>query len=134
MARVTVVNDTPDFLELVGDILEGDRYDTTLIDGDRDDAVELIRESDPDVLMIDLRLGSEGLSGWQIAQEIRRDEAFEGLPVLVCSADMQAMAELESDLAPNRHVATLRKPFEIDELTTLIDRLLAQSSRVRSPG
>lgn len=28
MARVTVVNDNPEFLELVRDILESDRYDT----------------------------------------------------------------------------------------------------------
>ena len=29
MARVTVVNDNAEFLELVHDILEGDRYETT---------------------------------------------------------------------------------------------------------
>ena len=40
MARITVVNDNPEFLDLVHDILEGDRYDTTLIDGDRPDALD----------------------------------------------------------------------------------------------
>jgi two-component system, chemotaxis family, chemotaxis protein CheY len=129
MARVTVVNDTPDFLDLVHDILEGDRYETTLIDGDRDDAFELVRGSRPDLLMIDLRLGGEGLSGWEIAQRVRAEPDFDGLPVIVCSADLQAMSELESDLADTgtRRVATLTKPFEIQELTDTIDRLLSEA-------
>jgi CheY-like chemotaxis protein len=128
MARVTVVNDTPDFLELVRDILEGDRYETTLIDGDREDAFELVRGSRPDLLMIDLRLGGEGLSGWDIAQKVRAEPEFDGLPVIVCSADLHAVSELESDLAGTRRVATLTKPFEIDELTGTIDRLLAEAA------
>lgn len=127
MARVTVVNDTPDFLDLVHDILEGDRYETTLIDGDQDDAFELVRASRPDLLMIDLRLGGQGLSGWEIAQRVREEPNLQGLPVIVCSADLQAMSELESDLAGTRHVATLPKPFEIEELTDTIDRLLAEA-------
>jgi CheY-like chemotaxis protein len=130
MARVTVVNDTPDFLDLVHDILEGDRYDTTLIDGDRDDAVHLVRSSNPDLLMIDLRLGREGLSGWDIAQEIRADPAFGGLPILICSADLQAMDELRAQLVGSRRVGTLTKPFEIDELVAAIEGLLAQPLRV----
>lgn len=123
-ARVTVVNDTPDFLALVRDILEGERYDTVLIDGDRDDAFQLIRESRPDVLMIDLRLGQEGLSGWDIAHQVRSAPEFSSLPVLICSADALAMRDLEADLAGTRHVATLAKPFGIDELTRAIDSLL----------
>lgn len=125
-ARVTVVNDTPDFLALVGDILEGDRYDTVLIDGDRGDALELVRESKPDVLMIDLRLGQEGLSGWEIAQQVRASPEFAGLPVLICSADALAMRDLQADLAGTRHVATLEKPFSIDQLIQAIEHLLGQ--------
>ena len=124
VARITVVNDTPDFLDLVHDILEGDRYDTTLIDGDREDALALIRESRPDLLMIDLRLSHDGLEGWDIAQEVRRDPVFAGIPVLVCSADMVAMEELEGQLSATRGVATLRKPFGVDELVEAIERLL----------
>ena len=128
MARVTVVNDTADFLDLVHDILEGDRYETTLIDGDRQDAFELVRTSRPDLLMIDLRLGGEGLSGWEVAQRVRADPNFVGLPVIICSADVQAMSELEGDLAGARHVATLTKPFDIDVLIDTIDRLLAETA------
>ena len=125
MARVTVVNDNPEFLDLVHDILEGDQYETTTIDGDRPDAVDLIRSSRPDLLMIDVRLGVEGDHGWEIAQEVRNDPQLRELPVLLCSADVLALQELESGLAETRRVATLAKPFTIDLLFATIDELLA---------
>jgi CheY-like chemotaxis protein len=128
MARVTVVNDNPEFLELVRDILEDDRYDTTTIDGDRDDALEAIRASRPDLLMIDLRKGSEELHGWDIAQEVRREPELASLPVLVCSADAEALAALKDDLTDTRYVGTLTKPFRIDALSAAIDTLLAEVS------
>jgi len=126
MACVTVVNDNPEFLALVRDILEDDRYDTTTIDGDRADALDAIRASRPDLLMIDLRMGSDGLHGWDIAQQVRADPAFDGLPVLICSADVLALKALEEDLDAKQHVGTLVKPFSIDELTAAIDDLLAE--------
>lgn len=125
MARVTVVNDNPEFLDLVHDILEGDRYETTLIDGDVPDALDLIRSSRPDLLMIDVRLGVPGDHGWEIAQEVRGEPQFSELPVLLCSADTVALEGLESGLAETRRVATLAKPFTIDALISTIDELLA---------
>jgi CheY-like chemotaxis protein len=129
MARVTVVNDNPEFLDLVHDILEGDRYDTTLIDGDRPEVLDLIRSSQPDLLMIDVRLGVEGDHGWEIAQEVRSEPQFNELPVLLCSADILALKGLESGLAETRSVATLEKPFTIEELVSTIDQLLADPAR-----
>ena len=128
MARVTVVNDNPEFLDLVHDILEDDRYETITIDGDRPDALDAIRASRPDLLMIDLRMGSDGLHGWDIAQQVRADSAFDGLPVLICSADVQALNELEADLEGDSHVGRLIKPFSIDELIAAIDGLLAEAA------
>lgn len=128
MARVTVVNDNPEFLELVHDILEDDRYDTIAIDGDRPDALDAIRASRPDLLMIDLRMGSEGLHGWDIAQQVRADPIFDGLPVLICSADIQAINALEGDLEGDSHVGRLVKPFSIGELIAAIDGLLAEAA------
>ena len=128
MARVTVVNDNPDFLDLVHDILEDDRYETITIDGNRPDALDAIRASRPDLLMIDLRMGSDGLHGWGIAQQVRAGPEFDGLPVLICSADAPALRELEVDLEADQHVASLVKPFSIDDLIAAIDGLLAEAA------
>ena len=128
MARVTVVNDSPEFLALVRDILEDDRYETTTLDGDRPDALDAVRASRPDLLMIDLRIGTDGMHGWDIAQQVRADPEFNGLPVLICSADVLALKSLEEDLAVTQHVGTLTKPFTIDSLTDAIDELLAEAA------
>lgn len=124
--RITVVNDNPEFLELVRDILEDEQYATVCIDGDDADALSRIVESRPDLLIIDLRMGTDELHGWDIAQEVRREPALEGLPVIICSADALALRGLASDLAQTKNVQTLMKPFAIAELTGAIDRLLAQ--------
>jgi CheY-like chemotaxis protein len=122
--RITVVNDNPEFLELVGDLLRDERYVVTLVDGDRADAVDLIRRSNPSALMIDLRLGSEELHGWEVIKEVRRDPELSELPTLICSGDLRALDRLTDDLASMRRVATLSKPFDIDQLYTSIGDLL----------
>ena len=125
--RVTVVNDNPEFLDLVRDILADSRIPTVLVDGDLPDALERIRESSPDVLMIDLRMGTDELHGWDIAQEVRRDEGLADVPILVCSADLTALARIQDQLNNTRRVSTLTKPFNIDRLTEAIEQLYQPS-------
>jgi len=129
MPRVTVVNDNPEFLEVVGAILESGRYESTLIKGAAPDALEQIRASEPDVLMIDLRLGSDGLHGWKVAREVHDDPGLQGTPILLCSADSLALHEIENELDERFTVVTLKKPFSIDDLLARIDGLLASPSR-----
>ncbi len=78
--------------------------------------------------MIDLRMGSDGLHGWSIAQQVRAEPEFDRLPILICSADAVALGELEADLEADQHVASLIKPFSIDDLTAAIDALLAEAA------
>jgi CheY-like chemotaxis protein len=92
----------------------------------RSDALPRINSSRPDVLMIDLRFGSDGLHGWDIAMEVRRDPSLSELPVLVCSADVVALNQIADRLAETQRVETLTKPFSIDRLTQAVDRLLVQ--------
>ena len=126
--RITVVNHNAEFLELLRDILNDERYVATCIDADVEDEVARIVESRPDLLIIDLRMGGEDQHGWDIAQEIRREPALDGLPVLICSGDILALQSLAEDLAGVQLVRTLEKPFEIAELTATIDHLLAESA------
>ena len=108
--RVTVVNDNPEFLELVRDILEDDEYATTTIDGDVDGALERVIASRPDLVVLDLRLGTDKLHGWEIAQELRREPSLEGLPVIICSADVLALQALADDLADTKQVGRYGSP------------------------
>lgn len=127
MARITIVDDNAEFLDLVADILEDHSYDVTTIDADRSGALEHIKVSRPDALMIDLHLGGEALHGWDIAMELRRDPSLRGLSVLVCTADIDALNQIAERLSETQHVETVTKPFSVDRLTGAVDRLLAQA-------
>jgi DNA-binding response OmpR family regulator len=123
-SHIVVVNDTPEFLDLMADILHDARYPVTVIDSDRENAVELIRAAVPAALIIDLRLGERELSGWDVIQEVRRDPALSDLPTLICTGDEQALTKVEASLSGMRRVATIGKPFDIDELLAKLGALL----------
>jgi CheY-like chemotaxis protein len=116
LRRVTVVNDNPEFLELMQDLLQDASYPATLINGDRDNAMDLIEGSQPDILIIDLRLGTHELKGMDIVREVRRRPKFDTVPMLVCTADRWALNGLGDELEAMQGVGILPKPFAIDEL------------------
>jgi CheY-like chemotaxis protein len=122
--HVVVVNDSPEFLEMMAEVLADEHYPVTVIDGDRKEATDLIRAAVPDALIIDLRLGQRELHGWDVLQEVRRDPKLRELPTLVCTGDLRALGQLEDQLTAMRRVDTLRKPFEIDELYAKLARLV----------
>jgi CheY-like chemotaxis protein len=124
--HIVVVNDNPEFLELMSDVLRDGRFPTTVIDGDRDDAVDAIRAAKPQLLIIDLRLGRDELHGWEVIQQVRSDSELSDLPTLICTGDREALGLLEDDLADMRRVATLLKPFSIDELMAELQALLTR--------
>ena len=123
VTRITVVNDNPDFLELMREVLESDQHETTTVDGDRGDALALIVASRPDVLIIDLRMAADTLHGWDIGQQVRRSPALEHVSILLCSADVAALSALASDLDGEKRVATMAKPFTLAELEAAIAAL-----------
>jgi len=122
--HIVVVNDNPDFLDLMADILHDHRYAATVIDGDRDDALDLVRAAEPDGLIIDLRLGHDELHGWEVLQEIRRDPPLSDLPTIICSGDIEGLTGLDEKLAGMRRVATLKKPFSVGEMLGLLNEVL----------
>jgi CheY-like chemotaxis protein len=125
--RITIVNDNPEFLEMVRDVLEDERYETITVDVDTPDTLERIRASFPDLLLIDLRLGHQGDEGWRLARQIRSEPGFERLPIIVCSGDIPALLEIEPYVAETASAETLAKPFAIHQLTEAIERLLGET-------
>lgn len=131
MPRVTIVNDNPEFLELVDDILEDARYESFTVDGDVPDALDRILASRPELLIIDVRLGAPGDHGWEIAQQVRQEPGLDGLPILLCSADVLALSTLAEEVATHQRVETLAKPFSVDQLTDAVERLLEDRAVTR---
>jgi CheY-like chemotaxis protein len=129
--RITVINDNPEFLELMNALLEKNAgYDVTTIDGDEILDIEPIRRSRPDLLVIDLRLRRDGLAGWDILLAIRQDAELEQLPIILCTGDLEGLKEHAEAITEDPIVATLQKPFHVEELEELVRRFVGEASPV----
>ncbi len=123
MQRVTVVNNSPEFLEMMADVLHDAHYPTTVIDGDGDNTRELIEAAEPEILIIDLRLGSEGLRGMDIVRWARQHPQLSMVPTIICTGDRLGIEEVQEELDSLRRITVLMKPFEIDELYAALRKL-----------
>jgi CheY-like chemotaxis protein len=127
--RICVVNDNPEFLELMSAILDEDAgYEVRLFDGEKT-TIDEIAECDPDLVIVDLLLA--GASGWEIVALSRADERLADRPILVCSADVSALREKTEELARIGGVHVLEKPFSIDEITEVVERLIGRPAPVK---
>jgi DNA-binding NtrC family response regulator len=78
-------------------------------------AREALRAQNVNLLVTDIHL-ADG-SGLDLAREALRQNP--SLPVVVCSGDVSE--DVARSLGPTAH--SLRKPFELDELEALVERL-----------
>lgn len=126
--RISVINDNADFLELMSAILDEDAgYDVTVFSGESTSIAE-ITAAHPALIIVDLLLG--GASGWEIVTLARADERLAGIPIVICSADVIALRDRTAELEHIGNVHVLAKPFGIDEVTGLVERLVGRGQPV----
>lgn len=116
---IVVINDSPDLLELAELLLGDEDFDVkvALVGAG---ALDLIRTTMPDLVILDVRLPD--VSGWDILQALKLDPKTSAIPVLVCSAAVQELRSLDAQLA-RMGVEVLIKPFAIDTLLDKVRRL-----------
>lgn len=120
--RVTVLDDSPELLELFGDILRFDGVEASLFSASA--TLSEIEASAPDVLVMDLRLAPDRLSGMEMIRLIRAHRALSGVPIIVCSAVIEDMRQHEDALSRIPRCFVLGKPFSLDELESCLSEAL----------
>jgi len=110
--RVLVVDDDDDIRENLVELLACEGYEVTAA-GDGRAALAEAGRARPDVILLDLMMPV--MSGWQFREAQLGDPALAGVPVVVLSA---MPADLDVD-------ASLPKPFQVDDLLRLLERLTA---------
>lgn len=88
-------------------------------------ALEMLREAKPDLLLLDIRLG--GGSGLDVMHSIRADPAFDELPVVAITA--QAMKDDENRFLAAGFDGYLSKPLDTRRLPEVVERFLREGRR-----
>ena len=111
--HILVVNDTVEFLELFREILEEEGYRVSLYSfAFRDlDEIKLDR---PHLIILDFIIGGED-HGWQLLQKLKMDRETASIPVIICTAAVRLVRELEGHLK-EKGVGVVLEPFDIDDL------------------
>ena len=125
---MTVVDDYQEFLDVMRDLLaERGGHEFIGFHGDKT-TLEQIVQTNPEVLIIDLRLALDGLTGWDVLTLARADDPMRAVPVIVCSADVAQVRQraVEFKEIGNTHVR--EKPFDADEMLDLIHHLATNGS------
>ncbi|MDJ0823110.1 MAG: response regulator [Paracoccaceae bacterium] len=118
--HVLVIEDEPNIIEAISFVLSRDgwRVDTH---ANGVDAVEKVREKSPDVLILDVML--PGKSGYDILRELREDDEFVALPVLMLTARGQ---NRDREMAERAGVSRfMTKPFSNAEVLEALHALKA---------
>jgi two-component system chemotaxis response regulator CheY len=107
-----VVDDDPDILETLSDILEEQGF-AIMRARNGQVALEMLDKLRPNVILLDLMMPV--MDGREFADRIRRRPDWAEIPLIILSAD-QGLAEKARKLGARY----LTKPFEVSELLSMV--------------
>lgn len=125
--RIAVIDDDAVFVDLMHDLLgDGEGYEVVStqhwLQG-----FEFVKDTQPDLVILDLMLGREQ-TGWAVLELLRQEPSTAEIPVILCSAAAPALRQCPSKTG-HGVVETVAKPFDVDNLLGVIERLLEETSR-----
>jgi CheY-like chemotaxis protein len=123
---VVVLDDDQDILTLMQDALEGFLDYNVQTHRQAASAQQLILEARPALVILDLTFGG-AQAGWSILEQLRGDAGTAATPVLLCSGAADAFEQHQARIE-QYHVMTLAKPFELDDLLTLVQSIVEGGS------
>jgi len=115
-ACVLVVEDQPDFLELLKLVLEGEGYYVSAAE-DGEKAIELLTQFRPAAVVTDLMMPK--VSGIDLIRHIREKQELSKIPIIAASAAHSGSLNEAKRAGANE---TMKKPVDFDELVKLLER------------
>lgn len=127
MAKILVVDDEPDVVEIVRLRLEQDGY-TILTAGDGKAGLQSARDNKPDLVILDVMM--PGLDGFEVAYQMKNDPTTANLPIvmLTARADFGSIAK-GWNLDVDNYVT---KPFKLDELSDTVKSVLIYRGKMQA--
>lgn len=115
MNPILVVDDEFDIAEVIGSILRGDGYAVELVSNGRE-ALEYLSSKPPPALVI-LDVMMPFVNGLEVLRHMKSTASLEHVPVILMSAVNPTVAQKDFGWS-----AFLRKPFNLDALTSLVEK------------
>ena len=116
---VLVVDDSPLNRKLIRTILDLRKIEV-IEAGDAEQALELIREQRPDLVLMDLKL--PGLNGLQATRVLKSDPDTTDIPVVILSAG--SVPEDDAEMREAGCAGLILKPFEAEDLLNKVSSFL----------
>lgn len=127
MARVLLIDDEPIYYKMIVHALKPHGYEVeyarTGMDG-----LKTVPLFNPDVIITDVRLPD--LSGYEVAQRLRRDQRFESIPLIFLTSKADLSDKLKAfEVGADDY---LSKPFQPEELIARVGMLVRRGGILRS--
>jgi DNA-binding response OmpR family regulator len=123
VSRVLIIEDEPDILDLIGDLLTLEGYEVHTLER-IPHGLDPIRLLAPSAIVLDLRL--PGLGGIEFLRLLAADQRLRRTPVVVCSGASDLTQVYGSELATLGY-EVVRKPFELEDLIGSVRRAVWSS-------
>ena len=119
--HIFVVNGSPDFLDLVRELLQDESYNVTTTNFVPRTFAQ-IETARPSLLIVDLIHGE--MAGWDLLAELRREAATSQIPVILVSTSSRLLEKAEAEHVVWGGDRYFLKPFSFDTLLQAITELI----------
>ena len=122
--HIFVVNGSPDFLDIMRDLLQDEQFNVTTTNYVPDTFAQ-IEAAEPNLLIADLAVGEQ--AGWELLAELRKAATTREIPIILVSTTERLLQEARDHHAAFGGDRYLVKPFELEDLVTMIGDLVGQA-------
>ena len=119
--KILLIDDDPNVVRFLSTLLEDNGYETqSAPDGSA--GYEMLQEATPDLVILDVMMPKK--TGFTLFKQLRRDEQYEGLPVLMLTGVAKSLRELDEESGD-----TFQRPYD-----NLREALRGTISEMRGEG
>jgi len=119
MKKILIVDDEQDIVESLKFVLESYNY-TCYCAYNGEDGLKLARDIIPDLIILDVMMPR--INGYKISRLLKFDKKYKDIPILMVTARSQEEDKLIGEETGADEYIT--KPFDLDEVVTIIKRYL----------
>ena len=123
-AKILIVDDDPDILDILKLTLDGENYDVIQA-ANGEDALKLVQAKSPNLLILDYNMPR--MNGKEVCQKVKKDLLLQHLPIIILTGKGEVVDKVQGiDAGADDYIV---KPFEPKELLARIRMILRRTER-----